>query len=321
MTRSSGLQGAWDRFWFGPGSAVNLAAARIVIALHALWVLLSRDYAGMSDFPAAFWSGVPASARWRYLLFPGQGAVELALQWTAAACLTALALGLWPRAAALGSALVLYHLAPLETLMWTPSPYERGLEVAVLALVTLAAAPCGDALSIRRSRRLAADPAAYRWPLALVQLFVAQIYLFSGYSKLYRVGWDWISADNLRAWMLVFDQQDQIAVVRGLGTWIADRPEAALAVAVGAMVMDFGFVAGLFWRRAWIVTLPAAVTFHAGIYVIMGIAFLNAPQVLVFVDWERLRRRRGALSPAPRSSGAPTPPDPPAAMPGTPPGR
>ncbi len=319
MTRPAGFQGAWDRFWFSGGSPRNLAAARIVIALHALWVLLSRDLAGMSDLPAVFWSGVRLSARWRYLLFPGHGTVELVFQWAAAIGLVLVALGLWPRAAALASALLLYHLAPLETIIWTPSPYERGFEVAILALVTLAAAPCGDALSIRPSRRPAGDPGDYRWPLMLIQLFVAQIYFFSFYSKLFRVGWDWISADNIRAWMLVFDQQDQIAVVRGLGVWIADRPAAALLAAVGAMAMDLGFGAGLFWRRAWMVTVPAAFVFHAGIYAVMGIAFLNAPQILVFVNWEWLARRRaaGAVSRRAAPADVPSPRDRPAATPGT----
>ena len=30
---------AWEGFWYAPGSARNLAAARVIVAAQALWVL------------------------------------------------------------------------------------------------------------------------------------------------------------------------------------------------------------------------------------------------------------------------------------------
>ena len=83
MTLSDGLaraRAAWDRFWFGPGTARNLAAARIVLAAQALWILLSRDIPALSALPAAFWAEVPGSARWRFLVFEGRPGLEAALQ-------------------------------------------------------------------------------------------------------------------------------------------------------------------------------------------------------------------------------------------------
>jgi hypothetical protein len=46
----------------------------------------------------------------------------------------------------------------------------------------------------------------------------------------------------------------------------------------------------LFWPRlrGWIIGVT--LLFHAGIAVLMGIVFLNTPQLLVFVDWDRLTR-------------------------------
>jgi hypothetical protein len=282
---------AWDGFWFAPASPLNLAAARMLFAGHALWILLSRDLASLSGLPHEFFAGVAETTRWRFLLWPGNPGIETILQGVAVVALLGAMLGVWPRACCLASALLLYHLAPLETLTWTPSPYERGFTISVLALWTLGLSRCADALRITGRSGGSEDRADYGWPLRLVQLFLCQVYFFAGYSKLFRVGWSWVSADNLRAWFLVFNQQDQIAVFRWLGPWLAERPTLCLAIGAGALCLDLGFIAVLFWERsrAWLV--PLAVLGHLGILLSMNIAFLNVPQLLVFVDWEVLRGR------------------------------
>lgn len=298
------LERAWRRFWFEPESAINLAAARVVFSIHALWILLSRDLAGLAALPAPFWSDLAAGTRWRYLLFPGHPAIESGLQWVAAAALVSAALGLFPRSSCLVSGLLLYHLAPFETAFWTPAPLERGLTISVLALVGLACSRCGDALSFHG---VATRPSSweYAWPLRLVQLFVCQIYFGAGVAKLMRVGLEWASAENLRGWLLVFNQQDQIAVFSTLGRWIADRPVLCALVAVGALGLNLVFPLALFSRRArpWLVA--TAMAFHTGVLFAMNIAFLNLPQLLIFADWSALGRRlsweRGS-SPAPPSA-------------------
>ncbi len=285
---------AWNRFWFADAPATNLAAARIIIGSHALWILLSRDLPGISALPADFWSGVSAAARWRYLLFPGQAPIEQLLYWAAAMCLAGVIAGFLPRVTCVMSALLLYHLAPLEAIIWTSNAYERGLEISVIALVVLGVAPCADTWSVRRSPiESPVSPADYRWPLVAIQLVIAQIYLFSGYAKLYRVGPEWISSENMARWLQVFTQQDQVAVFQGPGAWLAQNAAVTLTIAVAAIALDFGFIAALFWRksRAWLVA--AAMAFHLGILICMNIAFLNAPQLLVFLNWDGIRRRLG----------------------------
>ena len=282
----------WNRFWFAEAPATNLAAARIIIGAHALWIVLSRDFAAISALPVEFWDGVTAAAKWRYLLFPGHPVLEQALYWAAVGSLIAVVLGVRPRLTCAASALLLYHLAPLETIVWTPNAYERGLEISVIALVILAVAPCADTWSVMRDRsRPAAPSAEYHWPLVAIQLVIAQIYLFSGYAKLYRVGPEWISSENLARWLQVFNQQDQVAVFQGPGAWLAQNGAATLAIAVAAIALDFGFIAVLFWRSLRVIVIPIAVAFHLGILVCMNIAFLNAPQLLIFVNWDGIRQR------------------------------
>ena len=287
----------WDKFWFAPGSARNLAGARIVIAAHALWIVLSRDYGGVSGLPADFWAGVPALDRARYAIVPGHPLVERALTVLAVCALIAVLLGAATRISCLIAALLLYHLAPLETILWTPSPYERGLEIATLSLVVLAIAPCADVWSVRPRRAVRETTWEYNWPLLLVQLFVAQVYLFSGWSKLFRVGVGWVSAENLRHWLLLFTQEDQIAVFQGLGRWIAGHPLLCSLVAIGSLTLDLTFIVCLVWRRARKVYVPLAAAFHVGIFFTMNIVFLNLPQLLVFVDWDWVIGRKTAKRP------------------------
>ena len=308
------LPGWWDRFWFQAGSPGNLAAARIVIALHALWILLSRDFAGIAALPATFWGGVSDQTRWRFLLFPGEGPLEHVLQLAAVAALIGLTVGLWPRVTGLLAALLLYHLAPLETLFWKAGATERGFEVSILALTVLAFAPSADAWSVRPHRApLSREPWEYGWPLLLIQVLVVQIYLFGGYAKLFHVGTNWISAHNIRMLLLDFNQVDQDVVFHWLGPWIAARPWASLLTAVGAIALDFGFIAILFWKGMRKVILPIALLFHVGILLTMNIFFLNLPQLLVFVDWDRLAGRLTRRSPL--QTAVPIPPAPPAATP------
>jgi hypothetical protein len=277
---------AWDRFWFAPEPARNLAAARIVFAAQALWILLSRDIPALSALPAAFWAEVPESARWRFLIFEGRPGLEAALQVVALAALVGALLGVAARTCCLLAALLLYHLAPLETLFFTPSPWAKGLTLPVLGLLTLSLSPCADALRLGgRGKAGHGGGPEHGWPLRLAQLFVCQPYLFSGIAKLESAGLGWASPENIRAWLLLANQDDQLAVFRAPGLWLADRPVLCLAMGIAALAMDLGFILVLFSRRSRRVLLPAAVLFHAAILVTQNYAFLSAPLLLVFVDW------------------------------------
>jgi hypothetical protein len=281
----------WHQFWFVDGSPLNLAMARIVFATTSLWVLISRNFAGISGLPVEFWSAVPAATNWRYLLFHGHPILENSLEWVAGIALVAATLGLWAQFSCFVGGVLLYHLAPLETIIWTPNPYARGLTTAVLALLTLSCSPCGDRLAVRfkhKTRLLSRDPGDYAWPLRLIQVFIVQIYVFSGYAKLFHSSWKWASAANLRNWMLYFSQEDQVRVFHSLGAWIAQHPVVCQLIAVGTLLFELGFVTVLFVPTARRVLVPMAAVFHAVILFSMNLVFLNVPQLLVFANWDRL---------------------------------
>src|SRR6476620_1074065 len=158
------LGGLWQRAFFSPESALNLAAARVIFSVHALWVLLSRDLPAHSALPPEFWRNVPWSDFWRFLVFPGHPELEYAIQAVTIAALVCAMLGFLPRVACFVSAALLYHLAPLETLYWTANPFQRGFTISVLVLFTLSFSRCGDALRIGRAAPVTPSP-DYCWPL------------------------------------------------------------------------------------------------------------------------------------------------------------
>lgn len=288
---------SWQRFWFAPGSPRNLAAARIIFGSTSLWVLVSRNFPGISALPAEFWSSVPASVRWRFLDFGGHPFRELLLERIAGAALVCAIIGVLPRLSCFSAGILLYHLAPLESIIWTNSPYARGLTISVLALLTLSFSPCeGCYTLVPFHRPKPADPHGdYTWPIRLIQVFIVQIYLFSGYSKVFYAGWKWASASNLRNWLLYFNEAPQTLVFNSLGLWIAARPRLCGIIGAGTLALELGFALVLFSKVARRLLVPLVAIFHLGILLSMNLVFLNVPQLLVFADWDWLKGRRADI--------------------------
>ena len=290
------LARAWDRYWFAPGSALNLAVARIVFASSSLWVLASRNFSGVSALPADFWGAVPTSLTWRFLDFGGHPSRELVLEWIAGAALVSAIIGILPRLSCFCAGILLYHLAPLESIIWTNSPYARGLTISVLALLTLSFSRCGDrCILFPLHRSMAADPDADSWAIRLIQGFIAQIYFFSGYSKVVYAGWKWASASNLRNWLLYFNEAPQTLVFHSLGLWIAARPTLCGIIGAATLALELAFPLVLFSKAARRVLVPLVAIFHLGILLSMNLVFLNVPQLLVFADWNWLKGRWGGI--------------------------
>lgn len=296
----------WNRFWFEADSATNLAIARIIVAVHALWILLSRDYAAISGL-SGFWVAVPSTLRWRYLLFPGHADIETALQWLAVVALLAAIAGVYPRIACVVAGLLLYHLAPLESVIWSPSATARGLTLSPVLLVLLGAARSGDTLRIWP--RLTASPAPsweYGWPRRLTWLLIAEVYLFAAYSKLTASGLAWSSAANIRRWLLLFSLDEQWSH-RALGRWLADHPALCLAIGIGVVIFEWTFILAVFSRTARRILVTAALLLQVGIFFALSLNVGETWLVLTFIDWDQLTRRVFAPAPRPRSPATQSP--------------
>jgi hypothetical protein len=289
---SSGAS-AWARFWYGPEPARNLAAARVLLAATALWVVLSRhDLPSIVAYPPELWAAVSPERRVRFLMLFGVG-FERALYALLHLALVGALVGLWPRVACFVAGLLCYHFAPFETIVRTANPYLRGLTIPCLGLLVVSFSRCGDALTLLPRPRPDPPPSGdYRWPLRLVQVLFCQIYLFAGWSKLFVTGWSWASADNVRGHLLALNQALVADPAASWGYAVARHPLACGALAWAGLALEFAFPLVLFSRAARFVLLPAAAFFHAANSILLRIFFQNVPLLLLFVDWEALARVR-----------------------------
>lgn len=279
---------AWDRFWFRDASATNLIAARIIVALSTLWLVLSRPrLPEIVAWPQGFWRHPDAFLRVRFFILPLPYAVEQGLYVLLVVALLLTAAGVATRAAAFAAALLLYHFAPFEDIFTsTGGPFFRGFTFPVLALFIIAFA--------KRARRDDPPSAEYRWPLALMQLLFAFTYLMSGLSKLRLAGAVWSTAANFEGLVLGLMLPD---VVPPGAHWFVGHPLLCAIGAICGVAMDFLFVTAVFSRRAARVVVPLTLIAHIAIVYVMGVVFLSLPALLIFVNWDwLLALRSGARS-------------------------
>jgi hypothetical protein len=283
------LRARWDAFWHAPEPARNLAAARMLLAGTALWMVLSRaDLPGVLAFPPELWTGVGSARSARFLLGAPLVAERVLFGLLHLALLGAL-VGAYPRPACFLSGLLLYHFAPLETIIRSPNPYLRGFTIPTLGLMILSFAPGVDALRWR-PRRTAPPPfVTPAWPLRLVQVLFCQIYLFAGWAKLVTSGLAWPTVENVRGYLLALNQGLSADPASSLGYAVADRSWACALIGWGGLALEFAFPLVLFSPAARLVLLPAALLFHAGNALLFRIFFQNVFLLLLFVDWGRPR--------------------------------
>jgi hypothetical protein len=232
-----------------------------------------------------FWR-VPLD-RWRFLIAPGHPALERGLQVAVVVALIGAIAGIAPRVCCVVAALLLYHLGPMETAIWTLAPEARGITLAPTALLVLSLARGDDEDG---------------WALRLVQVLVVEIYLFSAIGKLERTGLGWGSAERIRTWMLWFGQDDQSLVFTSASRWLARHAWICGWIGASTVVMEWLMPVMLFWRRSRLVLVPIALGFHVGVLVSMNIHVPEAWLILVFVDWHAVASRLRL-----RSAGVPQP--------------
>jgi hypothetical protein len=276
---------------------VNLGAARIIVAGTALWMVLSRfDLPSVVAFPPEVWASVTLARKIRFGLFLPL-AIERALYLVLHLTLLAAIAGIRPRVSCFVSGLLLYHFAPMESVIWTPNPYLRGFTMPALALLILAFGLSGDALTLRQRPREAIDGGEYRWPLVMIQLLICEMYLFAAYSKLFASGWRWLTSRNMRAYLLLHDQFMGFSATTTWGHRLEGYPLLCGAIGWAGILFEVAFPLVLVSRRARWLLLPAAAVFHVLNSLLFHIYFQNVWLLLIFVDWSALRRRTAAAAP------------------------
>lgn len=266
----------FEDFWLAPEPAANVDAARVLLAITALWVVLSRfDLPAVLLFPRELWETVPFERRLRFLLvLPVQ--IERVL-WAALHVALVMALCGWKRRwSCIASGLLLYHFAPLETIIWTPNPYLRGLTIPCLGLLLIGFSEPRGPRPARRTKE--------GWALRLTLAVFCSIYFFAGWAKLFWSGLAWADARNMRLYLLGLDQF--LGFHTTLARWLAESPALCSAIAVAGLLFELAFPVVLFSRRARWLFIPSAILFHAGNSVLFHVFFHDIVLLLMFVNWQ-----------------------------------
>ena len=267
----------WNRTWFTPGSARMFRATRAILALQALWMILSRpDIPALTSWPAAFF---PASERMMYLRFGivrGTTAFEWVLYALLHVLLVMIVAGVPWRAVLFAAGLLLYHFAPFEEIIaGIPHTHFGGLTVPAVGLMILS--------FVRQPRGEESSP-DYRWPVVLIQLFFTFTYFFAFLAKLRWAGPGWFSASNMQFWALVNYGFSQPPLARAM----ASSKLICWGAAIGTLLFEALSPLAVFWTRFRVLWLAVAVLFHVGIALTLNIAYTSTPLLLLFVDWDRV---------------------------------
>ncbi len=294
-----GSKAAWQRFWFEPDTARNLAIARIIVGAHALWHFLSRDFAGMSAM-TELWTSSNLQ-RWRYFIFVGHPGFESVLHWIAVVALLGVIFGVYPRVACVVAGVLTYHLAPFETAFWGVQPTARGLTLAPLMLVILACTRSADSLTLLKNKRPSGSDLRsweYGWPRKLLWLLLAQIYVFAFYGKMVLGGPSWAAAENIRLWFLVWNLSDWWRF-REIGLWIADQRRLCMVIGILTLAFQSTFIATVFSRRARYVLVPVQLMFGVSTAITLNIHVGEGWLTLLFVNWDWVLGHLGLWQRAP----------------------
>ena len=282
------MRQAIERAFFAPAGPRLLRATRTILAVQALWIVLSRpDLPGLAEWPAVFWSGVEPGLAARFAYAPLGPAFAWLRYGVLVAALAATLVGLWPRVSAAVAACLLYQLAPLEEiLVGIPHTSFGGLTTPTIGLFLVAFADAPAA---------GAPPSSeFRWPVALTRLVFAFSYLSPLLAKLRFAGPLWFTADNIRAWVMVNEPLTRAP----LGPTLASSEALCWAVALGTLALELLFPLAVFSRPAARVLVPLAAAFHVGTALVLGYFFPSLPLLLLFVDWDVIRAARPLVTAA-----------------------
>ncbi|MCA9576611.1 MAG: HTTM domain-containing protein [Myxococcales bacterium] len=279
------------RYVMGP--ALDLAVFRVTVAL----VIASSG----SVRVASTWAALPEDARvipagvgWLVPHLPITPALVQAAQgvlWVA--CVTT-TLGVCSRLSGALLALSAFYVLLVPQLGGAVFHDHHLLWFAAL----LALSPCGDALSIdawwgrRRGFPRPASGVAHGLALRVAWLLAGLIYLFPVVHKLHAMGVEWALGDNLRHQLWWKWAQDPGL----LPAFRIDRYPALLhALGLVTLGFELSFVVLVMVRRTHVLALVAALAFHVGTHLLMGIDFhVLYVCYLGFLPWSEWRARLAA---------------------------
>jgi hypothetical protein len=179
------------------------------------------------------------------------------------------ALNFWPRVFLLLALLCyFFYFNPIMSLAYV----QRKTNLVPVALVVLLFAPA-IAAPLKN--------VAPSWPVFVIKIAVAQIYLSAGLQKLRHAGWQWSNGKSLQAYLIEHylwgDTPHALALAR--------RPRLCMVLSSFLLFFELTFWVILFWPQLTLPYVAAGIFFHVGTAVTMRINYLKylSPVYLVFL--------------------------------------
>lgn len=272
---ASAIADAWQTFWFSPGSARDLAIARIVIVGYFLVVKLTDrafDFAAWAETRERFidvWQP-PWLIRALRIPLPSTRTVA-AMAWMYRAAILAATVGL----ATPISCLIAFALGiPLLGMRHGLRIHNTAIPIH-FCLLAFALSGAGDALSVDAwLGHPIHDPRLYGWGLTLIRVVIAISMVITGIAKLRHAGVRWFHPDNLGDLLRIHDYPYVfVRPVWSVSRYLYRFPWIAAVLSAGVLVAELGMIIPLFWPPARYLFVPAAVSMLIGFRLFLGARF------------------------------------------------
>ena len=297
----------WNRFWFEPASADNLGLCRILLygsmlAFYVLSPLLFKSWGWHQDFSLwgnvsrAFWNPV-----WLFqvLHLPQLSTGPLIVMQSAYRLALLLScVGLLTRASTAASFILAAYLFGL------PNNFGKIHHLDQLLLwvfMVMAFSRCGDAWSIdaliRKARAKAINAATepvpsgeYTWPVHLIWVISAMVYVEAGASKLRHSGIQWITTPTMQNYLLqAYYHVSDSEPLSSWGLFFARSDWLSRVLAGTSLLFELGIIIALFSRRSRWILVPGVVLMQTGIAFLMGPNFYQMIMCqALWVPWDRV---------------------------------
>lgn len=287
--------GCWRRFWFRERPLLDLAIARVLLALFLLYLDAGGRFLRVAMVAPEHWAPIPLL---QVLGIEQPGIEQLAwLDRATCAALLAAGLGVLTNVSLL-VALVLQLLQ--EAYLNSLGKVTHATLPMLYAMFFLACSPCGRVWSIdhlarhwwRRWRGGAAPPEPVfsrhaGWPLDLLFIEMAAFYFQAGFAKLRSSGVAWADGFTLQFHLLDKGQP--------AGMWLAEHLWLCAALSMAVLALEIGFPLAIVLRRLRPFFLVGGFAFHIGTSVFLNITFWPVWVLyLLFVPWSGILRRIAA---------------------------
>ena len=297
----------WSRFWFSPGTALNLALNRIIFFGWIFAFTVGVDFAGWGEIAAetdVFWMPTPFFEALGLRTLPPASIDSLQLIWKIS--LLTSCLGLASRVSLWTSFVAGFYLFGIPH-NFGKVHHNDTLIVLIMAVFALSRAT--DVLTLDRwlerwwnvrwgSPAPAAGPAPsgeYTWPVRAVWVLMSIVFFAAGFSKVAYSGLDWALSHNLENTIVAHFYSHRPPT--RLGLYVAQVGLLCQATAVATLVLELGAPLALVSRRLRWVFPPGLFLMQLAIWILLGVNFFNYFVCYFFwIPWDRIvgkvRRRR-----------------------------